>query len=159
MATVDTRDSDGDFRMEVYLKFWSWDEKNASWTLNTRIDKPHADKAITSLASSPEQFDDIPLQLVTAGEDGIVKVWRLRSRKLKSGEIEGSSYQCIHERRFHSCIILRVLGHPNYPQISFRKASIRLVVSGCFTTGCELRILRDHLRNNDLCCAQGPRIV
>ncbi|KAF9454138.1 WD40 repeat-like protein [Macrolepiota fuliginosa MF-IS2] len=88
MVTVDTREGDCDFRAEVYLKFWSWDERNAAWALNTRIDKPHADKKITSLAFSPEQGRDTMLQLVSAGEDGIVKVWRLRSRKLKGGERE-----------------------------------------------------------------------
>jgi NET1-associated nuclear protein 1 (U3 small nucleolar RNA-associated protein 17) len=89
MATVDTRDSDDDFRAEVYLKFWAWDERNAVWTLNTRIDKPHADRKIASLAFNHDKSDDIPFQLVTAGEDGAVKVWRLRSRTLKNGDREG----------------------------------------------------------------------
>ncbi|KAF5352400.1 hypothetical protein D9756_005945 [Leucocoprinus leucothites] len=84
MATVDVRDNDDDFRAEVYLKFWSWDEKNVVWVLNTRIDRPHADKPITSLAFSPEHTEDTPLQLVTTGGDGVVKVWRLRSRKVKN---------------------------------------------------------------------------
>ncbi|KXN88800.1 WD repeat-containing protein 75 [Leucoagaricus sp. SymC.cos] len=89
MATVDTRESDQDFRAEVYLKFWVWDEKNTVWILDTRIDKPHADKKIVSLAFSVGQGEDIPLQLATAGEDGIVKVWRLRERRLKkTGERE-----------------------------------------------------------------------
>lgn len=89
MATIDMRNSDRDFRAEVYLKFWAWDERNATWTLNTRIDKPHADKKITSLAFNFDHNEGMQQQLVTAGEDGVVKVWRLRGRKLKGGDREG----------------------------------------------------------------------
>ena len=89
MATVDTRENDGDFRAEIYLKLWVWNDKSAVWVLNTRIDKPHMDKKITSLEFSPGHAEDMPLQLVTTGEDGIVKVWRLRDQKLKTGEREG----------------------------------------------------------------------
>lgn len=90
MATVDAREGGDEFRAEVYLKFWAWDEKNVAWMLNTRIDKPHADKRITSLAfGPPERIEDMPLQLVTTGEDGVVKGWYLRNRKLKGGEKEG----------------------------------------------------------------------
>jgi len=89
MATVDTRENDGDFRAEIYLKLWSWNDKSAVWVLNTRIDKPHMDKKITSLEFSPGHAEDMPLQLVTTGEDGFVKVWRLREQMLKTGEREG----------------------------------------------------------------------
>lgn len=89
MATVDAREGDSDFRAETYLKLWVWNEKNAAWILNTRIDKPHGKNKITSLAFGVEQAEDLPLQLATIGEDGIVRVWRLRNRKLKGGETEG----------------------------------------------------------------------
>ena len=91
MATVDTRENDGDFRAEIYLKLWFWDDKSSVWVLNSRIDKPHTDKKIVSLEFSPGHAEDMPLQLVTAGQDGIVKLWRLRGRKLKTEVKEGEA--------------------------------------------------------------------
>lgn len=117
MATVDTRRGDNDFRAEVYLKFWSWDERHAVWMLNTRIDKPHADQKITSLAFSPEQGEGIPLQLVSAGEDGIVKVWRLRDRNLKNGEKEGEANCRSSASVLLIIVIRRVLGCADYLKV------------------------------------------
>lgn len=90
MATVDRREGDDDFRAEVYLKIWGWDQKKSVWALNTRIDKPHGYEGITSIAFSQGLNAGLTLQLVSAGEDGSVKVWRLRSQKVKNGEREGS---------------------------------------------------------------------
>jgi NET1-associated nuclear protein 1 (U3 small nucleolar RNA-associated protein 17) len=89
MATVDAREGDSNFRAETYLKLWAWNEQNAAWILNTRIDKPHGKNKITSLAFSVGEVEDIPLQLATVGEDGTVRAWRLRNRKSKSRESEG----------------------------------------------------------------------
>jgi len=96
MATVDVRDGNRDSRTEVYLKFWSWNTKTGVWTLNTRIDKPHGDKKISSVVFNPCQVDDMPLQMVTVGDDGIVKVWKVRSREMKNGEREGTFDNLIH---------------------------------------------------------------
>ncbi|KAG1757171.1 WD40-repeat-containing domain protein [Suillus lakei] len=81
MATIDKREGDESFRGEIYLKIWWWDKKSAFWILNTRVDRPHGLKKVTSLSFSPS--DDI--QLVTTGEDRNVKTWRIRSIKDKKG--------------------------------------------------------------------------
>lgn len=85
MATVDRREGDECFRGEVYLKFWYWDKKNAFWILNTRIDRPHGLRKITSMSFSPSPSN---IQLVTTGEDGNVKGWRIRIAKDKKGKEE-----------------------------------------------------------------------
>jgi NET1-associated nuclear protein 1 (U3 small nucleolar RNA-associated protein 17) len=74
MATLDAREGDDLFHGEAYLKFWKWDKASAHWTLNTRIDKPHGQKGVgaMSFSSAPSCL------LVTTGQDGIIKLWRLR---------------------------------------------------------------------------------
>ncbi|KAI6047929.1 WD40-repeat-containing domain protein [Pisolithus marmoratus] len=85
MATIDRREGDEYFRGEIYLKFWYWDKKNAFWILNTRIDRPHGLRKITSMSFSPSPSN---IQLVTTGEDGNVKGWRIRTTKDKKGQEE-----------------------------------------------------------------------
>lgn len=85
MATVDVRDGEGSFRDEVYLKFWTWEASINQWILNTRIDKPHGQKKISALCFNPAtQIAQAP-QCVSIGEDGKIKVWRLKSTKTSSG--------------------------------------------------------------------------
>ncbi|KAK7695299.1 hypothetical protein QCA50_002489 [Cerrena zonata] len=85
LATLDSREGDRNAKGEVYLKIWSWE--SGTWTLNTRIDRPHGLKKVTSLAFRP-QSSAADLQLVTTGEDGYIKLWRIRSAKNKSGHVE-----------------------------------------------------------------------
>lgn len=96
MATVDAREGDEAFRGEICLKMWWWDWKAGSWTLNSRIDRPHGLHKLTSLAFNPASRENGSLFLVTSGEDGFVKTWRIRSTKTKNGEVEGSSFQVLH---------------------------------------------------------------
>ncbi|KAI9704533.1 MAG: hypothetical protein M1820_005607 [Bogoriella megaspora] len=63
-------------RREIYLKFWRWNEKDATWMLETRVDLPHqlsdgCSAHITDLAADP-----VALSFATSGKDGIVRVWR-----------------------------------------------------------------------------------
>ncbi|KAG6334532.1 hypothetical protein ID866_4548 [Astraeus odoratus] len=88
MATIDSREGDEYFRGEIYLKFWCWDKRNAFWILNTRIDRPHGLRKITSMSFSPDSSN---IQLVTTGADGNVKGWRIRAVKDKKGNQEGRS--------------------------------------------------------------------
>ncbi|KAI5835962.1 WD40 repeat-like protein [Schizophyllum commune Tattone D] len=88
MATVDNRAGDDTFRGEVYLKMWAWDRKTSSWSLNTRIDRPHRQHRVTDVRFSPAASLEQPLQLVTTGEDGFIKLWRIRSVKNKDGSRE-----------------------------------------------------------------------
>jgi NET1-associated nuclear protein 1 (U3 small nucleolar RNA-associated protein 17) len=85
MATIDRREGDESFRGEIYLKIWWWDKKTTFWILNTRVDRPHGLKKVTSMSFNPS--DNI--QLVTTGEDRNVKTWRIRSTKDKKGNVEG----------------------------------------------------------------------
>jgi NET1-associated nuclear protein 1 (U3 small nucleolar RNA-associated protein 17) len=84
LATVDRREGDESFRGEIYLKIWRWDSKTGSWMLNTRVNSPHGLRKVTNLAFSP-----VNDHLVTAGEDGQVKSWKIRETKHNSGYLEG----------------------------------------------------------------------
>jgi NET1-associated nuclear protein 1 (U3 small nucleolar RNA-associated protein 17) len=74
-------------RRETYLKFWSWNEGDSSWSLECRIDSPHQSESIPSenqtldLASDPAR-----LGFATVGEDCIVRVWRPKTR-LRDGRV------------------------------------------------------------------------
>ncbi|KAF8445606.1 WD40-repeat-containing domain protein [Boletus edulis BED1] len=87
MATIDRRESDENFRGEIYLKFWYWDKKLTFWILNTRIDRPHGLAKVTSLSFRPGVED---AQVVTTGEDGNMKAWRIRRMRNKKGSEEVS---------------------------------------------------------------------
>jgi NET1-associated nuclear protein 1 (U3 small nucleolar RNA-associated protein 17) len=78
LATIDTREGDESFRGEVFLKVWRWERSSGLWTLNTRIDRPHGPAKVTSIVFSPNEASGSTL-LVTSGEDGNVKSWRIRS--------------------------------------------------------------------------------
>jgi NET1-associated nuclear protein 1 (U3 small nucleolar RNA-associated protein 17) len=73
MASLDVRKGDDAFRGEVYLKIWMWDRSTGNWGLNTRIDQPHGLNAVTHTAFSPDSTN-----LVTTGNDGQTKIWRVR---------------------------------------------------------------------------------
>lgn len=88
MVTFDSRNlSDVEGEVEVVaessLKFWRWNPVNRRYTLNTRIDRPHQGKRLTSMSFSPSTA-----LLVTTATDGKVRSWHLASRKLKSGKME-----------------------------------------------------------------------
>ncbi|CAL1695057.1 unnamed protein product [Somion occarium] len=87
MATLDARESDDVSKGEIYLKIWSWERGTGFWSLNTRIDRPHGLKKVTSVAFRPGSSIG-GLQLATTGEDGNIKLWRVRSVKNKHGEVE-----------------------------------------------------------------------
>ncbi|CEL53876.1 WD repeat-containing protein 75 OS=Xenopus laevis GN=wdr75 PE=2 SV=1 [Rhizoctonia solani AG-1 IB] len=77
LATVDSRAD-----AEIYLKIWKWNNTDSTTTttasnlctLNTRIDRPHGESRVTSLAFHPRGGD----VLATTGEDGLVKIWGIR---------------------------------------------------------------------------------
>ncbi|EGN93138.1 hypothetical protein SERLA73DRAFT_116271 [Serpula lacrymans var. lacrymans S7.3] len=88
MATIDRREGDETFRGEIYLKFWWWNRNADFWILNTRIDRPHGLKNVTSATFSNVAGDTQSLQLATTGEDGNIKTWRIRTTKDKNGSVE-----------------------------------------------------------------------
>lgn len=94
MATLDTRRGDDSFRGEAHLKIWQWNSKTKKWTLNTRIDRPHGSKRLTSMAFSPSTHDRHSLQLATIGTDCSVRTWRLRILPRKNASPEGRCFAC-----------------------------------------------------------------
>ena len=83
-------------RIEVYLKFWVWLRESKHWELTARIESPHY-----STISSPRSLG-IVLDLVedpsstgfaTVGDDGLVKIWRPRSRYRDGVKVYGKDGQ------------------------------------------------------------------
>jgi NET1-associated nuclear protein 1 (U3 small nucleolar RNA-associated protein 17) len=79
-------------RREVYLKFWQLSKSEESWALVTRIDAPHTMALekhgagrVLSLAADP-----ISHTFSTLGEDGIVQIWRPRTRKRDGVIVRGA---------------------------------------------------------------------
>ncbi|BGP15338.1 hypothetical protein JCM10213_006248 [Rhodosporidiobolus nylandii] len=74
MATLDSWANDG-FAPVRQLKFWRKKADGTTFTLSTRIDRPH-DAPITSLAFSPSTSSPL---LLTTSTDGRIKVWSYTS--------------------------------------------------------------------------------
>ncbi|GAA5906709.1 hypothetical protein JCM6882_003279 [Rhodosporidiobolus microsporus] len=70
MATLDSWSHDG-FAPVRQLKLWRKKADGSTFTLSTRIDRPH-DAPITSLAFSPSSSSPL---LLTTSTDGRIKVW------------------------------------------------------------------------------------
>lgn len=78
-------------RREVYLKFWQWSKSDESWALVTRIDAPHTmtlgkygSGRVLALAADPSSHT-----FSTVGEDGIVQIWRPRTRTRDGVTVRG----------------------------------------------------------------------
>jgi NET1-associated nuclear protein 1 (U3 small nucleolar RNA-associated protein 17) len=69
------------FRREVYLKIWRWDDKDAQWVLDARIDAPHFHKGVSAHARVFDLIaDPSGTGFATIGEDLVVRVWRPKTR-------------------------------------------------------------------------------
>ena len=74
-------DDEISFRREVYLKFWSWDEVTKIWELVSKIDNPQQTPfnrpgPVHDLCADPSETG-----FATAGDGGIVRMWRPQVRK------------------------------------------------------------------------------
>lgn len=92
-------------RLEVYLKFWSWNSETKEWQLVSRVDWPHdstsADSSgagkVLSLVADPSA-----VAFASYGEDGVVRFWRPRLRRRNGIEVLGKnaegliSWYCRH---------------------------------------------------------------
>ncbi|KAL5519149.1 NAN1_1 [Sanghuangporus vaninii] len=85
MATIDVRDNDEEFSTEVNLKIWRWD--SCTWSLNTRVERPHGPKKVVAMSFCPRMAKSEGL-LMTVGLDGNVKTWCIRSIVAKGTNIE-----------------------------------------------------------------------
>lgn len=142
LASVDVRDGDDGFRDEIYLKIWRWEKETSRWKLNTRIDRPHGLRRISSMTFSPSTDYLRPIQLVTTGEDGNVKTWGLRVVKNKAEATEGT-YSVLRVHSADSDILFRVLGCTFVVRVSLSTSSIGLVVT---------RRLASSRNFRSLCC-------
>ncbi|KAJ8084468.1 NET1-associated nuclear protein 1 [Marasmius tenuissimus] len=88
MASIDSRTGDDDFQDEIHLKLWHWDKKTSTWTLNTRIDRPHGLGSVLDMSFSPRPKGEAESYLVTVGSDGTVKTWRTRPQTSKRSSLE-----------------------------------------------------------------------
>jgi hypothetical protein len=148
MATVDGREGDPTFRGEIYLKIWHW--KPGTWILNTIIDRPHGLKKITALAFSPAVGKD-SFYLVTTGQDGNVKTWRLRSLRGKGGVSEGEYYLTSRGCLLLNLVFCRILGHSFDVQFSIRNSNPCVVVAGWLTPCSRAGTSRNALRPYNQC--------
>jgi NET1-associated nuclear protein 1 (U3 small nucleolar RNA-associated protein 17) len=64
------------------MKIWQWDPASSSWTLNSRIDRPHGIHRVHALTFTPAGTRPF---LVSTGGDGNVKVWRITAMSTKKG--------------------------------------------------------------------------
>jgi NET1-associated nuclear protein 1 (U3 small nucleolar RNA-associated protein 17) len=69
-------------RCEVFLKFWQWSKETRDWGLVTRIDSPHESTDIVGAGRVLDlAADPISTRFSTIGDDGLVRIWSLRTRK------------------------------------------------------------------------------
>ena len=87
MATVDYRDGGDEFGSDVTLKIWRWE--GTQFVLNTRIDRPHGKGRVTSVSFNPASVDTSSCILVTTGDNGFVRTWKVTSAFDKKGNEEG----------------------------------------------------------------------
>ncbi|KAF2262631.1 WD40 repeat-like protein [Lojkania enalia] len=78
------------FRREIYLKFWSWNAKNATWALESRIDAPHLFENVGASARILDlAFDPNGLRFATVGEDRYVRIWIPKTRTRNGVTVRG----------------------------------------------------------------------
>lgn len=133
MATVDSRVGGAHMSNEVSLKIWRWSAQEARYVLNTRIDKPHEDGIVSSIAFSPASIDDdaeenaTGILLVSTGrDDRKIKTWRLTSRATRGGA-----------RKDFYWVARSVAGYRNHAPHSARwspDGSVLAVAQGSFLT-------------------------
>ena len=91
----DSSNAEQNLRMEVYLKFWLWDDATKNWELVSRIDSPHY-IAETDFGPIGRVFDLIAdpstCAFVTIGDEGLVKIWKPKTR-FRDGLIVKDNYE------------------------------------------------------------------
>lgn len=92
-------------RLEIYLKFWSWNDETKSWELVSRIDNPHASRSDTSSGHGVVEdlaADPSSVGFSTIGDDEIVRIWKPSIRIRNGLQVRGRdgeslmSWKCRH---------------------------------------------------------------
>ena len=106
-------------RLEVYLKFWSWNDESQSWALVSRMDSPHM--AISSSSSIGEVFDLVSdpstTGFATMGDDDMVRIWRPKNRYRNGVQVRGKYGKVLTSWSCHSVISIEYLGIGMKPEI------------------------------------------
>ena len=93
------------YRLETYLKFWSWNSEVKVWELVSRIDAPHASQSanpyeqgrVLGLASDPHSTG-----FATVGTDATLKTWKPAIRRRQGLNVRDkdgrnlTSWHCKH---------------------------------------------------------------
>jgi NET1-associated nuclear protein 1 (U3 small nucleolar RNA-associated protein 17) len=83
-------------RLEIHLKFWSWDSENEQWVLEARVDAPHQSptnpftKKVFDLVAHPKSH-----VFATIGQDGLVRVWKPK-KKTRDGVVTSIAWNAVH---------------------------------------------------------------
>lgn len=94
-----------DARLEVHLKFWSWNSDLRTWELVARIDNPHAGDCtgpssigkVLDLASDPSSVG-----FATIADDNTVRIWTPKNRYRNGVQVRGkdgrnfTNWSCRH---------------------------------------------------------------
>ena len=98
-----TKDQPG--RLEVYLKFWSWNSEINVWELVSRIDNPHSVQ-LDSSHGIGRVFDLISdpslVGFATIGDDGMARLWEPSARRRDGIEVRAkdsrvlTTWKCRH---------------------------------------------------------------
>jgi NET1-associated nuclear protein 1 (U3 small nucleolar RNA-associated protein 17) len=82
-------------RLEIRLKFWSWDSEMEQWVLEARVDSPHHSstnpfcKGVFDLVVHPTSHS-----FATIGPDGIVRVWKPK-KKTRDGIVTSIAWSAV----------------------------------------------------------------
>ncbi|MCJ1474013.1 hypothetical protein MMC13_002671 [Lambiella insularis] len=84
------------FHIEIYLKFWQWDEVSKQWKLVSRIEAPHLPTGSSS--DSPGKILDLvedpsSTGFATIGDEGMLKFWKPKIRYRDGIKVKGKDGQ------------------------------------------------------------------
>ena len=119
-------------RIEVYLKFWLWNQDAKIWELVSRIDQPHLPESgvengvgsVYDLVSDPS----VP-SFSTTGDDGYVRIWRPRPRRRNGITIRGKDGKALLSWSCRCAVALR-RGLRNSLPIKASKAKLAFSADG-----------------------------
>ena len=105
-------------RIEIYLKFWLWNQDKAIWELVSRINHPHRPEPsaengvgyVHDLVSDPT----IP-SFSTIGDDGYIRIWRPRRRRRDGIIIRGTDGEPLYNWSCRCAVALRLGLHKSSP--------------------------------------------
>ncbi|MCJ1248115.1 hypothetical protein MMC30_005330 [Trapelia coarctata] len=99
-------------RIEVYLKFWLWNEESKNWELVSRIEAPHSngDAGQAPIGRVLDLVEDPSATgFATIGDEGLAKVWRPQIRYRDGITVTGKDGQALTNWSCRQAITLAAL--------------------------------------------------